>query len=333
LLDDIDDVLGQVSEALGVIQDVLNQLADSVENQDAINELLDAANAAIVQIPYLSEDLLDQLEEAEDCIRRATRQQDQAALDACTAQYNAVLASIEEYTNELFNAPFRVDFAQAENQGGTYGFDQEKYPAIPTPYVTHTIGGAEYKVPWASTRLNGTEPGNTFVARRQGGGELTDVFFVDSKEDTIRNWSFNGGRTLATHSELEARRHKKTLHVFAAIPRDTAGGKPPVYLAGQVSIVSYEVEEVTVHLVPVNNATISADQAFLQQRINEIYNPAVVNVTVVVETTLSAPEFSGTIHDIENHTLSNYTPEMIGLRRLVKQQDYHRGSDYYLMVV
>ena len=101
----------------------------------------------------------------------------------------------------------------------------------------------------------------------------------------------------------------------------------------KVPIVSYKVEEVTVHLVPVNNATISADQAFLQQRINEIYNPAVVNVTVVVEPTLSAPEFSGTIHDIENHTLSNYTPEMIGLRRLVKQQDYHRASEYYLMVV
>ena len=37
LLDDIDNILGQVSQALGAIQSALNKLADSVENQDAIN--------------------------------------------------------------------------------------------------------------------------------------------------------------------------------------------------------------------------------------------------------------------------------------------------------
>ena len=337
ILGQIDAVLGVVSQVLGVVQDALILLADHLEEQDALNEVLDATREAIEQIPFIPQTLLDDLADAEQCLRRAARNDNQTEYETCLEQYNDVLDRIKEFEQKLFDAPFQVNFTPAGSQSTTYGWDSIRYESITQHYVSHEIAGSTYEVPWASTRLDGGAPGNQFTAYRPDGQSLSGIVFIDKNGNEVPNWSIGGGSPDTYTSSLEAWGDEQVTHLYAAIPRQNpAEGDPPYSIAGQVSVISFDQEEVNLHFIPVNLPDLSLDDAELSTLINDIYRSAVTRVNVTVEDNLTVDGFEGTLEQMDASALSNYTPEMLELRRAARRAGYRaraNSKDYYLLLV
>ena len=333
VLNDIDNFLTNLQQTLGQVSQVLNQLADNIDRWDEIAAVADAAVAGVQAIPFIPQDLVNQVQSAADCMKDKAGSplaaNAQREMDACAQEMATAMAAVQAYVDKLVDAPFQVQFENTSQR--PYGWDVQQYTEIAEEYTMHTINGEEYRVPWASTATTAGRPGDAFRATRVGGGELTDVRIIGSDGEVISGWEVDGD--VATTNSFSALGDQQVIHAFAAVPGDTTGGMPPVRLAGHLSVVTYDPVDVTVNIVPVNGVELPST-ASLQQDIADIFDPAVVNVTVNIRPNLDATEtFDGTLSDVGNNTLSNYTPEMLDLRRLVKQQSYHDGEEYYLLVV
>ncbi|MEO0734442.1 MAG: hypothetical protein AAFZ52_16515, partial [Bacteroidota bacterium] len=335
ILADVDNFLGNLSATLGQVSAALDQIATAADVTDEAMAVIDGVVTALDQVPYLPDSYVEAVEDAAECLRNAALTGDDAAVRNCREQLQEALQAAQDYLDDLFDADFIVDFSPTVGPEQYWGLDSQRYALVTEDYDPRTINGTTYKVPWASTSTENPGGDVPFRAVRRDGGTLEPVDFIGSDTQPYPGWTKQG--TEATHPGLTADGDQQIKVVFAAHdnPAAEAGNDsiPPVKLAGQLNVVTYAPVRHVVHIVPINQATVSQDAATIQAALNRIYRPAVAEWTVIVEDALPVAGFDGQLSDIPNSLVSNYTPEMLSIRSAVKNANFYDNDHYYLMVV
>jgi hypothetical protein len=334
ILGEIDDFLGSLSATLGSISSVLDQIATAADVTAEANAVLAQLVIALDQVPYLPDSYVDAVEDAADCLKLAALAGDDEAVRNCRDQLQEAIQNAQDYIDDLFDADFIVDFAPTVPATAYWGLDSQRYDLITESYDQRTIGGTPYKVPWASTSTE--EPsGVPFGAVRRDNGTMQPVNFIGSDTQPWPNWTKDG--TSASNPGLSADGDQEIKVVFAAHDNpDAVEGNdsiPPVKLAGQLNLITYTPVRHTVHIVPINNAALPQGAEQVEAALNRIYRSAVAEWTVAIEPNINVDDFAGTLQDIPNSLLSNYTPQMNSLKNEIKNQAYYDGDHYYLLVV
>ena len=329
LLADVDNFLANLSNTLGTVSVLLNELATAADINDEALAVLDQVVLNVASVPYMPQSIVDELEDAVDCLRQAAGSGDDAAVEACRNQLQAALDAAQDFIDALYDAPFTVDFNP--EGANVYGVDRQPHPLVTEDYPQRTIGGEAYLVPWISTS---TETGGTGLrGERRGGGALPgDLAMIGSNEEPLVGWSVNG--SAVTNPAVSAGGDQQYKILFASVPRPNAGDSlPPVSIAGQANVVTYAPVRNKVVVVPVNGATVPVTAQQLREGLDRIYRPAVASWEVEVAGNLTVDAFDGELSDIPNSLLSNYTGEMRTLRTAVKGLAGYDSEAYYLIVV
>ncbi len=331
VLGDINTVLGNISSVLGDVTGILNDVATSADVTDEALAIIDQTAITLTNVPYMPDSLVQAIQDGADCLENAARPApgDDAEVRRCRDQTIAAIAAAQAFVDALFDAPYAIDFTPTDR---IYGFDQQPHPLVTEDYPQRTINDQPYLTPWISTSTADAQ-GTALRAVRADGQPLpSDVSFIEAADVASEGWTNNGAD--ATHPGLSAGGDQQTKIIFASIPNPEAGDTlPPVTLAGQANLVTYTPVVKTVHVVPVNGATVPLSAAALRDSLNKYYRPAVASWNVVVQPNLEVLDFDGELSDIPNSLLSNYTGEMAQLRSTVKSQSYHDEDALYLIVV
>ncbi len=331
VLGDINTVLGNISSVLGDVTGILNDVATSADVTDEALAIIDQTAITLTNVPYMPDSLVQAIQDGADCLENAARPApgDDAEVRRCRDQTIAAIAAAQAFVDALFDAPYAIDFTPTDR---IYGFDQQPHPLVTEDYPQRTINDQPYLTPWISTSTADAQ-GTALRAVRADGQPLpSDVSFIEAADVASEGWTNNGAD--ATHPGLSAGGDQQTKIIFASIPNPEAGDTlPPVTLAGQANLVTYSPVVKTVHVVPVNGATVPLSAAALRDSLNKYYRPAVASWNVVVQPNLEVLDFDGELSDIPNSLLSNYTGEMAQLRSTVKSQSYHDEDALYLIVV
>jgi hypothetical protein len=213
-----------------------------------------------------------------------------------------------------------LTFAEADNS--RYGFDAKKLKELETKY--DNLNG-NYFVPFKSIETGKTD---NVVATLEGAGlDKTKIRF-ESGGVPLTSTPFSGDKSIVT---VQGKGDREEEGLIAVYPGVDANQKDQVL--GRVNVVSYNVVNKILYLVPVNGNTYSfGSQQTLQNELNKIYGQAVVNWTVNIAQEIKINDISP--FDVgSSGMLSNYTDHMKKVINEYKANIVENEDTYYLFLV
>ncbi|WP_258101843.1 hypothetical protein [Marinoscillum pacificum] len=209
-----------------------------------------------------------------------------------------------------------VSFQADPNQ--KFGFDAPQHTQLNNDYPTVTVGGSSSRTSWKSLKSNSTDQ---VIAISAGDQDLT--------------FELDGAPVIATAGD------NNTYNLSLMGNSDGVTGellaKVGTATAGKLNTITYDLSEIKVKIVPVNNAISPSELSLLQDTLNKIYAPAIASwhVEVLENQNLGTDwddEGNG-LEDGETGMLSNYTKEMNDLIKAFKDKNDRDKDAYYVFLV
>jgi hypothetical protein len=231
---------------------------------------------------------------------------------------------------------YSVTFTKHPGQHG--GFDT---PGSTTPegnYNTATANGKSYLASWKSVEtgkidklmatITGTPADSVFFSRESA----QTVMKSNAENDNQRQLLVTGDGD-QTDDQLYAwyRQITSTSKIDTAKKDTTITHSAQYYKAGAVNLASYEKIHVNLCLVSVNQADVP-NAAYIQEELNKIYAPAIVDFTV---TTLDGGltvelSTSGQLNNTDADDNMNFTDEEKLVVKALKKNEAYDSDNYYL---
>ena len=324
ILDEIDEVLEDAEEIIGEIQEVLEVIEEILTTSEEldgyfsgdINLVTRGTEGIQEEYPYLPEDVVDDLQEAIDCLKDPSQD-----MEACKQQLTEALQGLEEALKNLYNASLQIEFVQ--NEGQAYGFDQKEHDAHAENYDEVEIAGAPYTIAWKSVRSQLTDLVN---AQTTDGTPIPDNirFETNLKVEVPATDVANNQKELT----LTGTTHEHVSQIYAVEEQEGDSIK----LAGKLNVISYDEIELNVVLVPVNGATITYDISSITDKLNAAYNQAVVTANAELHPGITVPDFDNEMDD-RSTGLADYTAEMRKVRSAFKNSNTVDQNTHYLFLI
>lgn len=325
LLGDIVGGLEQVNDILGEVQNILEQVEFVVDQMETLEDyfgdgvgIFNDINTIINQIPYLPENVTDQLEAAMECMDNIPPN----SFEDCKAQLAAAVDSLTAALQELYNAKEQVKFIGNPDQ--VFGIDTFAYEALDDHYAQVTIAGENYHVGWKSVKTNATDVVNARMADKKAVPSY--IRFEDQTQSEIPTEGSDTIRQLTVTGPIA---HAETKEIFAI----EEAAPDSIHIAGRLSVIGYDEKALEVVVVPVNGAVHPIDYIGLKNKLNEIYKQAVVTVNVTYASAITVPNFNGIIQDVPSGWISAYTYEMSGIIDYFKDNYTVEDDVQYLFLV
>ena len=362
LLSDLDNLLANLSDNLGQLLNILNILGNFADVGDEFRDVMEQTVTALEAVPYLPDSYVNDVRNAANCLlaeAALNAAQDLAtevgvdvpeelgeltpeALD-CRNRLEEAIQRAQDYIDQLFAADYAVIF-KPNGDAATeyYGLDSQRYELIDEFYDQRTVADEVYRAPWISS--NSAQPGGIRLrAFRRDGGNLGEVTYIGSDTRPLEPpFVLESNQQRANHPGLDARGRERRA-IFAAHPNPEANPDsaniPPVILAGQANLVTYDPKPLPVQLILVNGAPAPPlGPAALEAELNAIFRPAVASWSVATPYASlqvdDVPDFAdGVLGDIPVSMLERYTAQMRAIKSAARSAGYDDPNTYYLLVV
>ncbi len=327
ILDSVLTGLEEVSEVLGEIGAVLSTIGDALDASENVNDyfsdgwnVLNDPQDIQNEYPYLPDSLITQLEDAIDCFETQPA-------NICQQQLDSAIVNLQSALDSMFDASLQIVFE--ENTDQIYGTDQRKSTTnevFKDNYNNFTIADEPYSVTWKSVKSQTSDEIN---AKRKGGGLIpANIRFEDNLQvpvpvvilpDDVRKITVQGGL------------NEEVKQIYAVESTPAEGGGEEIHLAGKLNVISYDQIPLNVVMIPVNQAWFPYDSISFKAEVQEIFDPAVVDVNITFHEGINIDGFNGTMDDASSGFLSNYTDQMKNIAGEFKDQ--MEEEVYYLFMV
>ncbi len=277
LLDNLSDLLGDLLDFLDELEIILDQI-NTLEEYNNIKASINSFFDIIDGNPFIPDDIKDQFEAALNCFENIDPQ-DQVAFDACKEQLQAAIDALQEALTELFNADSQITFEASEFQ--KYGFDLKEYNGAKGYIAPLTIAGESYDIPWKSIKSGESDYVDIIGMDAY---DISTISFMDMNEVTYDTESDgnSGTRLVIPATATAGVADNKIIEVYAVHTTTGTDGNDVIKLPGKINIIIYPEKEVNIKLIRVNNST-SLDDIYIGNRLDDIYQSAIVNTTFSIE--------------------------------------------------
>ncbi|NUO02859.1 MAG: fibronectin type III domain-containing protein, partial [Saprospiraceae bacterium] len=314
-LDELDNILTQVEEALLIAQEIVDAAATLADYNQARQDALAAIAQASAEFPFLPDSLSQHIQEALECMNSA---ETEAAFSACREQMMAALTAYQAAVNALYqNAPFQVQFSG--NQQQKYGFDTFSHEVHNDHYTHLSIANQPYHVPWKSALASGTDWVNA-----QASSGLTGISFVNKNRALLPRTDSSGVATVTVTGGT----YDGPAGVVYALHRGE--DSTDIHIAGQLHIAAYPEKRLNIVLIPVNGATAPEGVA---DALKNIFKQAVVRPEISIRSGFQLPEFNGILSDAPSGLFASYNADMRAIIRGFEQISDNEPDTYYIFLV
>lgn len=239
----------------------------------------------------------------------------------------AFIAGIDAF----LNAKTPVTFTAHDEQN--YGFDHyDNTPALEDDYpLLEALEDTPYRIAWKSLPTLGFDKAIT---------EMKDGSLIP---DNIQ-WKDENGIVIAATDVLDSEGTQKQLflsgsagntdtkEIHAIQSSENDYGQSEEQVVGQLNLISYDEKDLNIVLVPVNTATVS-NALSLANDLQDIFDPAIINVHLTLHDGISVSDFDDTMDDEDSGFLADYTDEMQDIISTFKRNNNITNKTYYLFVV
>ena len=225
------------------------------------------------------------------------------------------------------NSKYSVTFSPDEQQ--KYGFDQPGVNTSDGVYNSETVAGESQKISWKSIasgdveKLDASITGSPADSVQFSRESASMVMVSPADKDNKRKLMIVGGSDQTTDA-LNA--------YYYQASNDSSKEREP-YLAGRLNLVSYDRITVNVYLVAVNGSQLP-DKVKVQQALNNIYAPAVVqwSVSTLKDGLIVAlpGDNQKEIDNTDNDDRIDYTPDMKLVNQAMEENPAYQDNTCYL---
>ncbi len=316
---DIIEVLEVIDNTLTVVEDVLNQISDVLNASESVGSyftnglnLIDGTDPIFSEYPYLPLNAIDSLQIGIDCFKNTLSPD-------CKEDLVRGLQVLQNNLVDHFNSRQQVIFQASADQ--VYGFDSIVHPAFTDHYQGITIARKPYQIPWKSVQ-NGE---NDIVEARMADGSPIpeNIRFEDADKNLIPTVIENGIAKLTITGVGD----QEAYPIYAVEIGDT------IKLAGKLNIVSYDPKPINLMVVPVNGATYPFSQEALSTGLQDIFQNAVVNLSVSVANNFQIENFDGELDAIATDFAKSYTDEMKLIFQNYESANSIEEDTYYIFLL
>ena len=320
-IDGVLDILDKVDQGLAVVEDVLNELSKVLNASESVGgyftnglNLLQGTGPIFEEYPHLPPNSVDSLQMVLDCLLNPIN-----ALD-CQDVLIQGLQALQNSLNDHYSSTKQVIFQPA--QGQIYGFDSIVHPAFTEHYQSFNIAGKPYQISWKSVENGMTD---IVEARYADGSSLPgNIRFEDTNGAEIPTTIENGIARLT----ITGYGNEFAYPIYAV-----EGTGDAVKLAGKLNIVSYDPKPVSLVVVPINGANYPFSTQDLATKLQSIFQPALVNLSVSVANNFQVDDFDGELDAVSTGFAQSYTREMKDIFQAYEDANNLEDDTYYIFLL
>ena len=228
----------------------------------------------------------------------------------------------------------QIKFGPGENQN--YGYDSLIYDGLKSSYVSTTIRGKEYTIPWKAIATGATEPVTAILPGKSEGFEPSSVSFKTVGATLVSQPSLSGNNKKVT---LISGVKDKVDEVTAYYSLADKEGNTQEEELGKLNVITFDKITANLIVVPVNMEAYPGNITTFKQELNSIYGQAVAEWDVTLNNPLTVPEGDwdtdndGKFGSDDDDNRMNYTDDMKAIIGAYKDQFGRDKDAYYIFLI
>ncbi len=320
----VDGALQSLENTLGAVNNALNQL-DSISNYFSegvgFEIATDGSKFITDEYPYLPADVTQDVEAAIDCFSDSFL--NGSNMEDCNEDFGEAINNMVNAIENMYAAEQQVNFFEDPLMHD--GLDSIQNEAFAPEYNQFKIAGEDYTVSWKSIERGTDEP----VKAKMADGSLFPSYL--RFEDNLKT-AIPATGTAVKNLSLQAPLETGTTQVYAIEEATT----DRVKIAGKLNLVTYDKDAIDVVIVPVKgntNPTINhpfISNLALEEAIQNIFSPAVVQINLTVENPLNVSDFDDSMDDFQSSPANKYSSEQENIINSLVNPD---EEIYYIFLV